>query len=590
MATAAYTLSPLADLSRAVAAWVDSVRELTQPCAVHWCEGTEAEARALTAQLVRGGELLALNAEQFPGCHLYRSAPNDVARVEHLTYVCTRSQEDAGPNNHWMDPQQAHAKMRELFRGCMRERTLYVIPYCMGPIDSPLARCGVEITDSPYVVLNMFIMTRAGRAALERIARDGTFVRGLHSIGELDPERRFIMHFPEELAIESFGSGYGGNALLGKKCHALRIASWQARSEGWLAEHMLIVGLQNPRGETHYLACAFPSACGKTNLAMLIPPASMPGWRVFTVGDDIAWLHPAEDGRLWAINPEAGYFGVVPGTNPQTNRNAYEMIRRDTLFTNVGLTADHQPWWEGLGAGKPVLDWQGRPYDPARGPAAHPNSRFTVSARRNPSWSPHSEDAQGVPIAALVFGGRRREVAPLVYEARDWRHGVLVGASLASETTAAAVGQVGVTRRDPMAMQPFCGYNFGDYWQHWLDVGARLARAPRIYHVNWFRRDAQGRYLWPGFGENLRVLAWMLDRCAGRAGALESAIGWLPRPGELDLRGLELGPGALEALLTVDPQLWRKEIVELREYLGRYGSHLPEALTAELASTEQRLA
>ena len=369
----------------------------------------------------------------------------------------------------------------------------------------------------------MMIMTRAGRAALERIARDGRFVRGLHSIGELDPERRFIMHFPEELAIESYGSGYGGNALLGKKCHALRIASWQARSEGWLAEHMLIVGLQNPQGETHYLACAFPSACGKTNLAMLIPPASLPGWRVFTVGDDIAWLHPGEDGRLWAINPEAGYFGVVPGTNPQTNRNAYEMIRRDTLFTNVALTADNQPWWEGLGSGKPVLDWQGRPYDPANGPAAHPNSRFTVSAHRNPSYSPHAEDPGGVPIAALVFGGRRREVAPLVYEARDWQHGVLMGASVASETTAAAVGQVGVTRRDPMAMQPFCGYNFGDYWQHWLDVGARLARPPRIYHVNWFRRDAHGKFLWPGYGENLRVLAWMLDRCAGRSGAARRA-------------------------------------------------------------------
>ncbi|MGH8267895.1 MAG: phosphoenolpyruvate carboxykinase (GTP), partial [Steroidobacteraceae bacterium] len=537
MATPAPAMTALPRLSRGVADWVNSVRELTQPRAIHWCEGTEAEARELTAKLVRDQELIALNPEQFPGCHLARSKPNDVARVEHLTYICTRSQEDAGPNNHWMDPQQAHAKMHELFRGCMRERTLYVIPYCMGPLDSPLARCGVEITDSPYVVINMLIMTRAGRAALERIARDGRFVRGLHSTGELDPARRFIMHFPEELSIESFGSGYGGNALLGKKCHALRIASWQARTEGWLAEHMLIVGLQNPRGETHYLACAFPSACGKTNLAMLIPPDSLPGWRAFTVGDDIAWLHPGADGRLWAINPEAGLFGVVPGTNPQTNRNAYEMIRRDTLFTNVGLTADQQPWWEGLSRGTPVLDWQGRPYDPARGPAAHPNSRFTVSAKRNPGYSPHAEDVRGVPITALVFGGRRREVAPLVYEARDWKHGVLVGAAVASETTAAAVGQVGVVRRDPMAMQPFCGYNFADYWQHWLDVGAKLARPPRIYHVNWFRRDAQGKFLWPGYGENLRVLAWMLDRCAGKAGAAESAIGWLPSPTDLDTSG-----------------------------------------------------
>jgi phosphoenolpyruvate carboxykinase (GTP) len=576
-------------LSPAVSAWVDSVRELTQPRAVHWCEGTEAEAREIAAQLLSNAELTRLNPAQFPDCYLYRSAPNDVARVEHLTYICTRSRADAGPNNHWMDPQQAHARLRELFRGCMRERTLYVIPYCMGPLDSPLSRCGVEITDSPYVVLNMLIMTRAGRAALERIAREERFVRGLHSVGELDPERRFIMHFPEELAIESYGSGYGGNALLGKKCHALRIASWQARREGWLAEHMLIVGLQNPRGETHYLACAFPSACGKTNLAMLIPPASLPGWRVFTVGDDIAWLHPGPDGRLWAINPESGYFGVVPGTNPQTNRNAYEMIRRDTLFTNVALTADQQPWWEGLPSGTPTLDWQGRPYDPARGPAAHPNSRFTVSARRNPSYSPHAEDPSGVPISALVFGGRRREVAPLVYEARDWQHGVLVGASLASETTAAAVGQVGLTRRDPMAMQPFCGYNFGDYWQHWLDVGARLARPPRIYHVNWFRRDAGGRYLWPGFGENLRVLAWMLERCAGRVGAQESAIGYLPHPQDVDLRGLDLGPQALAALLAIDPALWRQEISELRAYLGTYGERLPAALLAELRATEARL-
>jgi phosphoenolpyruvate carboxykinase (GTP) len=589
MAAPAHKMTPMPQLSRAVADWVDSVRELTQPRAIYWVEGTDAEARELTAQLVRSKELTVLNAQEFPGCHLARSAPNDVARVEHLTYICTRSQEDAGPNNHWMDPQQAHAKMRDLFRGCMRERTLYVIPYCMGPLDSPLSRRGVEITDSPYVVLNMLIMTRAGRAALELIARDGRFVRGLHSIGELDPERRFIMHFPEELSIESFGSGYGGNALLGKKCHALRIASWQARTEGWLAEHMLIVGLQSPKGETHYLACAFPSSCGKTNLAMLIPPDSLPGWRVFTVGDDIAWLHPGADGRLWAINPEAGYFGVVPGTNAQTNRNAYEMIRRDTLFTNVALTADDQPWWEGLPSGKPVLDWQGRPYDPTRGPAAHPNSRFTVSARRNPSYSPHSEDASGVPITALVFGGRRREVAPLVYEARDWQHGVLLGASLASETTAAAVGQVGVVRRDPMAMQPFCGYNFGDYWQHWLNVGAKLPRPPRIFHVNWFRRDSAGKFLWPGFGENLRVLAWMLDRCAGRVGATESAIGRLPRPADLNTHGLDISEQALTALLAIDAGVWRKECAAVREYLSGFGSRLPAALLAELQATESRL-
>ena len=589
MATAANMLTSLPQISRPVAEWVGSVRELTQPRAVHWCDGSDEEIRDLTAQLLGDGELQTLNEKFFPGCQLARSHPSDVARVEHLTYICTRSKDDAGPNNHWMDPQEAHLKMRDLFRGCMRERTLYVIPYCMGPIDSPLSRCGVEITDSPYVVLNMAIMTRIGRPALERIASDRSFVRGLHSIGELNPDRRFIMHFPEELSIESFGSGYGGNALLGKKCHALRIASWQARTEGWLAEHMLIVGLQSPQGETHYLACAFPSACGKTNLAMLIPPDSLPGWKVWTVGDDIAWLHPGADGRLWAINPEAGYFGVVPGTNPETNRNAYEMIRSDTLFTNVALTADNQPWWEGLSSGKPVTDWQGRPYDPANGPAAHPNSRFTVSAKHNPSYSPHAEDPQGVPITALVFGGRRREVAPLVYEARDWKHGVLVGASVASETTAAAVGKVGVVRRDPMAMQPFCGYNFADYWRHWLNVGSKLSRAPRIYHVNWFRRDADNKFLWPGYGENLRVLEWMLKRCAGLASATESPIGNLPRAEDLNTKGLNVSADALRALLTVEPSQWRKEVAEMRAYLEKYGNRVPAEMHQELAAVEKRL-
>ncbi|HUN25517.1 MAG TPA: phosphoenolpyruvate carboxykinase (GTP) [Steroidobacteraceae bacterium] len=589
MATAMHELAPLPTLSRAVSDWVQSVRELTGAAAVRWCEGSAGEIRELTSELVRNGELIALNSQAFPGCHLARSNPSDVARVEHLTYVCTDSQEDAGPNNNWMAPDEAHRKLRALFKGCMRGRTLYVVPYCMGPLDSPYARCGVEITDSAYVVLNMAVMTRIGRAVLERIARTGQFVRGLHSIGELDPERRFIMHFPQELAIESFGSGYGGNALLGKKCHALRIASYQARSEGWLAEHMLIVGLESPRGETHYVAAAFPSACGKTNLAMLIPPASMPGWKVFTVGDDIAWLHPGPDGRLWAINPEAGYFGVVPGTNPETNRNAYEMIRRDTLFTNVAITADNQPWWEGLKHGAPEIDWQGRPYDPAHGPAAHPNSRFTVAAKRNPSYSPHSEDPRGVPISALIFGGRRREVAPLVYEARDWNHGVLVGASVASETTAAATGQVGVVRRDPMAMQPFCGYNFADYWQHWLAMGTRLKHPPHIFHVNWFRRDAHGKFLWPGFGDNLRVLAWMLDRCTRAVGAIDSPIGWLPRAEDLDTKGLAVSPAALRELTSIDAGLWRKETAELREYFARYGSRLPVALSQELDSTEARL-
>ncbi|MEP7243701.1 MAG: phosphoenolpyruvate carboxykinase (GTP) [Gammaproteobacteria bacterium] len=590
MATAPHLIAPLSSLSKQVAEWVESARQLTQARAVHWCDGSEEEVRELTAKLIKDGELSTLNPKEFPGCHLARSNPSDVARVEHLTFICTKSKEDAGPNNHWMAPDEARAKMRALFAGCMKDRTLYVVPYCMGPIDSPYARCGVEITDSPYVVLNMQIMTRMGRPALERIASDGKFVKGLHSIGELDPERRFIMHFPESLEIQSFGSGYGGNALLGKKCHALRIASYQARTEGWLAEHMLIVGLQNPQGETHYLACAFPSACGKTNLAMLIPPGSLPGWKVWTVGDDIAWLQPGPDGRLWAINPESGYFGVVPGTNPETNKNAYDMIRRDTLFTNVAVTADNQPWWEGLQSGKPVTDWQGRPYDPKNGPVAHPNSRFTVSAKYNPVYSPHAEDPQGVPISAIVFGGRRREVAPLVYEARDWKHGVLVGASVASETTAAAVGKVGVVRRDPMAMQPFCGYNFADYWAHWLNVGNTLKNPPRIFHVNWFRRDADGRFLWPGYGENLRVLAWMLDRCAGKAQANETAIGGLPRPQDINTRGLDVNATDLQALLSVDAALWTKEMAEVRSYLEQYGSRLPPELLKQLEGIEARLA
>jgi phosphoenolpyruvate carboxykinase (GTP) len=577
-------------LSNNVAEWVAGVQQLTHPDSVYWCDGSDAEVQRLRAELLARGELRTLNSESFPGCYLYRSDPSDVARVEHLTFICSRSKEAAGPNNNWMDPVAARAKMRDLFRGCMRGRTMYVVPYCMGPLDSPYARCGVEITDSAYVVLNMAIMTRMGRAALERIAIDGSFVRGLHSIGELDPARRFIMHYPEDLAIESFGSGYGGNALLGKKCHALRIASWQARTEGWLAEHMLIVGLQNPRGETHYVAAAFPSACGKTNLAMLIPPESMPGWKVFTVGDDIAWLQPGPDGRLWAINPESGYFGVVPGTNASTNRNADEMIRRDTLYTNVALTADQQPWWEGRQEGRPVTDWLGRPYDANNGPAAHPNSRFTVAAQRNPAYTPAAEDPRGVPISALIFGGRRRELAPLVYEARDWQHGVLVAASVASETTAAAAGEVGVVRRDPMAMKPFAGYNFGDYWAHWLKVGAKLANPPRIFHVNWFRQNAAGKFLWPGFGENLRVLAWVLDRCAGKGGAVDTPIGHMPRPADLDTAGLDISPEALAVLTAVPNGAWRREMASIREYLQGFGSHLPAAMLAQVDEVERRLA
>jgi phosphoenolpyruvate carboxykinase (GTP) len=589
MATAPHTLSSLPEIARNVADWVSEVAALTQPERISWCDGSQAEFLRLRGELVARGELRELNQATFPGCYLYRSNPNDVARVEQVTFVCTSSREDAGPNNNWLAPAEARTRMRALFNGCMRGRTLYVVPYCMGPIDSPYARCGVEITDSAYVVLNMAIMTRMGRPALERIATDGSFVRGLHSTGDLNPARRFIMHFPEELAIESFGSGYGGNALLGKKCHALRIASYQASTEGWLAEHMLIVGLQNPAGETHYVAAAFPSACGKTNLAMLIPPDSLPGWKVFTVGDDIAWLHPGPDGRLWAINPEAGYFGVVPGTNEKTNRNAYDTIRRDTLYTNVGVTADNEPWWEGRLNSAPVIDWLGHPYDASQGPAAQANSRFTVAATQNPAYSPAAEAPNGVPIAALIFGGRRRELTPLVYEARSWQHGVLVAASVASETTAAAVGQVGVVRRDPMAMKPFCGYNFGDYFSHWLKLGQRLTRPPRIFHVNWFRRDAANNYLWPGFGDNLRVLAWMLDRCAGRVGAQEHALGNMPRPQDLNVAGLDINPAVLVELTTVPDAALRRELEEFREYLEGFGKRAPAALFAEIDEVERRL-
>jgi phosphoenolpyruvate carboxykinase (GTP) len=567
------TTSP-ADLKN----WIDSIAKLTQPARVHWCDGSDAENRDLIQMMLASGDLLALNESTHPNCYLHRSDPSDVARVEHLTYVCTDRRGDAGPNNNWMAPDEAHAKIDALFAGAMRGRTMYVVPYCMGPIDSPYSRCGIEVTDSPYVVVNMRLMTRMGTPALERIERDGTFVKGLHSVGDLDPERRFIMHFPQELLIKSVGSGYGGNALLGKKCHALRIASHQARSEGWLAEHMLLMGVESPAGDTHYIAAAFPSACGKTNLAMLVPPASMPGWKIWTLGEDIAWLHVGSDGRLRAINPEAGYFGVVPGTNRKTNRNAYAMIRHDTIFTNVAVTADNQPWWEGLADGTPAIDWQGRPYKAGNGPAAHPNSRFTVAAHQNPSYSPLANHPEGVPISAILFGGRRREVAPLIYEARSWAHGVLVGAGMASETTAAAVGAVGVVRRDAMAMKPFCGYNFADYWRHWLTFEDRATELPRIFHVNWFRQDAAGKFIWPGFGENLRVLRWVIDRCDGRVGAREASIGYLPRTEDLALDGLDIANASLRELLAVDDDAWRTELDEIGQYLDKFGKRVPDRL------------
>lgn len=576
----------------ALNAWVAEVAALTRPDRIHWCDGSDAESALLTQQMLADGTLLPLNPETHPHSWLHRSSPSDVARVEHLTFVCTPQREDAGPNNPWMAPAEAHAKMDALFAGCMRGRTLYVIPYCMGPIDSPLSRCGVEITDSPYVVANMRIMTRMGAAALARIEREGTFVKGLHSTGELDPDRRFIMHFPEELTIKSFGSGYGGNALLGKKCHALRIASHQARHEGWLAEHMLIVGIENPQGQTHYIAAAFPSACGKTNLAMLIPPEGyrQAGWKVWTVGDDICWMRPGADGRLYAINPEAGFFGVAPGTSDSSNPNALATISHHTIFTNVAVTDDQEPWWEGLDSRTPALDWQGRKYDPANGPAAHPNSRFTVAARQCPSYSPKAEDPQGVPISAIVFGGRRASLVPLVFEARDWTHGVLVGAAMGSETTAAATGAVGVMRRDPMAMKPFCGYNFADYFAHWLSFDQAGAKLPKIFHVNWFRKGGDGRFLWPGFGENLRVLEWMIRRVEGRAEAVETPIGHLPRAEALNLDGVALSDEAHELLFGFDRAGWQAEFASIGEYLREFGARTPQALRDEQQRIAARLA
>ncbi len=573
----------------ALDAWVAQVAASTRPDAIHWCDGSDAENALLIERMQADGTLHQLNPETHPNSWLHRSDPDDVARVEHLTFVCTSDPGDAGPNNHWMAPSDAHAKIDALFEGCMRGRTMYVVPYCMGPIGSPLARCGVEITDSPYVVANMRIMTRMGAPALARIEREGGFVKGLHSIGELDPERRFIMHFPEELTIKSYGSGYGGNALLGKKCHALRIASHQARNEGWLAEHMLILGIENPQGETHYIAAAFPSACGKTNLAMLIPPEGYQrdGWKVSTIGDDICWMRPGGDGRLYAINPEAGFFGVAPGTSKKSNPNALATIQHDTIFTNVGVTADNQPWWEGIGNGQvPATDWRGEPYDPGKRTAAHPNSRFTVSATQCPSYSDKAEDAEGVPISAIVFGGRRASLVPLVFEARDWTHGVLVGASMGSETTAAATGAVGVMRRDPMAMKPFCGYNFGDYFAHWLSFDKPGARLPKIFHVNWFRKDAQGKFVWPGFGDNLRVLEWMIERVKGTGGAVETPIGALPAPGAINLEGLALAEDAPGLLFDYDRDGWRREFAGIAAYLDEYGERMPQALKAE----QQRIA
>jgi phosphoenolpyruvate carboxykinase (GTP) len=582
-------------MTSSVERWVDEVARTTYPDSVVWCDGSDAENERLINQMLADGTLLRLNEQAHPNCYLHRSHPQDVARTEHLTFICSERPEDAGPTNNWMAPTEAREKVWPLFQDCMRGRTMYVVPYVMGPIASPYSRVGVQVTDSPYVVLNMRIMTRMGQVALERLRRNDTeWVPGLHSLGDLSPERRFILHFPETRTIWSIGSGYGGNALLSKKCFSLRIASVMGRDQGWLAEHMLILGLQSPEGDVTYIAAAFPSACGKTNLAMLKSPFEHQGWKVYTVGEDISWINIGPDGRLWAINPEAGYFGVAPGTNYKTNPNAMEAIQTNSIFTNVAVTEDRRVWWEGIDGQVParLLDWQGRPWTPSMGTkAAHPNSRFTTPATQNPVLSPRWEDPQGVPLSAILFGGRRARTVPLVFRSFDWQHGVFVGATMASETTAAQTGAVGVVRRDPMAMLPFCGYNMADYWANWLEIGRRASSPPAIFQVNWFRTDDDGRFIWPGFGENMRVLRWVRDQMNGSANghSRETAIGIVPAPSALGASELGLSPRQVEMLLSVEHDDWLREAEDQEEFLQRFGERLPTEIWEEHRALRERL-
>ena len=565
-----------------VRSWVDEMAKLCQPDRLHWCGGSEAEKESLTAEAVTQGILIKLNQEKLPGCYYHRSNPNDVARVEQCTFICSETKDEAGPTNNWAPPQEMYQKLHGLFQGSMKGRTMYVIPYLMGPPGSPLTKVGIELTDSIYVVLSMRVMTRMGDMAHQQLGESNEFNRGLHSMLDVNPERRFICHFPQDNTILSVGSAYGGNVLLGKKCLALRIGSSLGRKEGWMAEHMLILGVESPQGEKTYVAAAFPSACGKTNFAMLIPPACYRDWKIWTVGDDIAWMKPGPDGRLHAINPEAGYFGVVPGTNSRSNPNAVKTIARDTLYTNVALTPDGDVWWEGKDGPVPdeCLDWKGNKWTPAsKEKAAHPNSRFAVPMTNNPALAPEANDPKGVPISAIIFGGRRATTMPLVFEAFDWTHGVYVGATMGSEMTAAAVGGAGQVRRDPMAMLPFCGYNMGDYFRHWLNMRRLISNPPHIFHVNWFRKDEQGNFLWPGFGDNMRVLKWIVDRCHGRVGASESPLGWVPHAKDIDLTGLNgFGPEEFKKVQAIKADEWKQELISQEELFISLNATLPKEL------------
>ena len=583
--------------NKALLAWIDEMAALTAPDKIVWVTEGEAQIEALKEEAVASGLMERLNEEKLPGCLLHRTKPNDVARVEARTFICTTKKEMAGPTNNWVEKDEMYARLRPLAEGGMRGRTMYVVPYIMGQAGSPFAKVGIELTDSIYVVLNMNIMTRMGQIALDQLGSSADFVKGLHCSLDVDEENRYIVQFPEDNTIWSLNSNYGGNVLQGKKCFALRIASWQGRQEGWLAEHMLILGIENPKGEIKYVTAAFPSACGKTNLAMLIPPEfyRKQGYKVWCVGDDIAWLRIGKDGRLWAVNPENGFFGVAPGTNEKSNPNALAATKRNTIFTNVAHNLDDNTvWWEGLDKNPPenAVDWKGNPWhaSTATEKAAHPNSRFTAPAKNCPCVSPKFDDPEGVPISAMIFGGRRAKTAPLVYQSRSWKHGVFVGSTMASETTAAAAGAVGVVRRDPMAMLPFCGYHMGDYFAHWLEMGEKLGdKAPKIFNVNWFRTDDDGKFIWPGYGDNMRVLMWILGRCDGSAEAAETPIGYEPRPCDIEREGLDLSEETVAELLSVDKELWRQEADGISEFYKKFGDKLPKELSEELETLKKNL-